>query len=300
VTAISPGLVGARLRRVVLGDAPAVPLSPAAAAGIWSMVAISVLAVWFVLYALVLSGLQQSRDNNVLYSQLRESLAGATTPIGGVITPGTPIALLNAPVAGLGSAVIVEGTAPVDLTHGPGHRRDTPLPGQAGVSILYGRSVTYGGPFGAIDQLRKGQTFKVTTGQGEFAYRVDGVRHAGDPLPTPLADGGSRLLLETSTGSALAPTRTVFVDATLLSKVVDTPPGRLFGVPPSELALGTDTSGLVTLVLWLQALVIAVALVVWARSRWGTRQSWLLGVPVLLGVLWAATGDVMLVLPNLI
>ena len=47
-------------------------------------------------------------------------------------------------------------------------------------------------------------------------------------------------------------------------------------------------------------LLIGVALVVWARSRWGTRQAWLLGVPVLLGVLWAATGDVMLVLPNLI
>ncbi|MDQ1750663.1 MAG: sortase [Pseudonocardiales bacterium] len=294
------GPVGPRITKAIYGNRPAAPLSPPSLAGMWVMVAVSVLAAWFVLYALLLSGLQQNRNNSVLYSQLREGLSGATTPIGGVITPGTPIALLNAPQAGLGSTVIVEGTAPQDLRNGPGHRRDTPLPGQPGVSVLYGRSVTYGAPFEHIGQFRPGQSLTVTTGQGEFTYAIDGIRHVGDPLPPLLPAGGSRLLLETSTGSALAPTGTVFVDATLQGKSVAAPAGRPAAILASELPMGSDSSGLVVLVLWLQALVIVTAVVVWARARWGTGQAWLIGLPLVLAVLWGSSGNVLMLLPNLV
>ena len=35
----------------------------------------------------------------------------------------------------------MEGTSSGTLMSGPGHRRDTPFPGQAGVSVIVGRPV---------------------------------------------------------------------------------------------------------------------------------------------------------------
>ncbi len=293
-----PNLV--RLRRLVLGDQPAPPLSSSTASVLWTMLVLSVLAAWFLLYVFLFSGLQQSRNNSVLYSQLREGLSGATTPIGGIIAPGTPIALIQAPGTGLGRLVVVEGTAPSELRNGPGHRRDTPLPGQPGVSILFGRAISYGGPFGGISHFKAGQPLQLTTGQGQFTYTVDRVRHAGDPLPSVLPAGGSRLLLETSTGFGLSSTGTVFVDATLVGKTVAAPDGRPTLIAPVEKAMSGDSSGLVKLVLWIQLLLVVVLATVWARVRWGLAQCWLVGLPMILAVLWGTTGNVMLLLPNLV
>jgi sortase A len=289
-----------RVKKSVYGDGPIEPLPPQITAAVCVLVTISALAAWVALYTSVLSGLQQQRTNTVLYSQLRQGLSEATTPIGGVIPPGTPIALLQAPSLGLPSTVIVEGTAPSDLKSGPGHKRDTPLPGQYGVSVLYGRSLTWGAPFRHLDETSPGQQITVTTGQGMFTYSVDGVRHSGDPLPVPLAAGGSRLMLETSTGSGLTPGKTVFVDATLKGTAVAAPPGRLSAIPPLEKAMSGDNAGLIRLVLWLQLLVVVAAAVVWARSRWGQWQSWLVGIPAVIAVLWGATGNILMMLPNLI
>jgi sortase A len=66
---------------------------------------------------------------------------------------GTPVALLEIPRLGL-REVIVEGTSSDPMMSGPGHRRDTPLPGQVGTSVIAGWRATYGGPFRSIDQLR--------------------------------------------------------------------------------------------------------------------------------------------------
>jgi sortase A len=292
--------LGRRAQRLIYGDAPKQPLSLTTLASVWASLAVSALTFWFVLYALLLSGFQQNRDNSVLYSQLREQLSGATTPIGGIITPGTPIALLESGHGGLGKLVVVEGTAPTDLRGGPGHVRSTPLPGQAGVSVLYGRSITYGGPFADIGQFKAGQTLGVTTGQGQFTYVVDRVRRAGDPLPPPPADGVGRLMLETTSGRGLSPTSLLYVDATLKGKAVDAPSGRLDATPANERAMAVDYTGMINLVLWLQALLVIGVVVVWARVRWGLPQAWLIGLPLLIAVLWGTTGNVMMMLPNLL
>lgn len=289
---------------------PARRAATATAALPWSSVAviavtlsISALAAWLALYGLVLSGLQAERTNSVLYAQLRENLSAATTPIGGSIKPGTPVALLQASSAGLANEVIVEGTDPGNLKSGPGHRRDTPLPGQAGVSVIYGRSLTFGAPFAHLSRLAKGDRISVITGQGRFTYAVDGLRHVGDPVPPPLPANGSRLLLETTSGAGLSfgPAKTVYVDATLVSaSVVPTPPGRPTAVPYAEQAMHGDTSALLPLLLWLQALVVAAVAITWASMRWGRWQAWALGVPVLLAVLWGASSSAVMLLPNLI
>jgi hypothetical protein len=74
----------------------------------------------------------------------------------------------------------------------------------------------------------------VTTGMGEFNYRVVKVRHTSDPLPEPL-----------------------------------------------------------------QLLVVAAIAATWARARWGGRQVWIVGVPVLLAGLWGTVEAMAMALPNL-
>ena len=54
--------------------------------------------------------------------------------------------MLDIPAIGIANMVVVEGTSPENLTLGPGHLRDTPLPGQAGISVVFGRRATFGAP----------------------------------------------------------------------------------------------------------------------------------------------------------
>lgn len=276
----------------------------AALAVVTAVAGVSLLAVWFVLYALFFSRLQEQRSQSRLYDEFREQLAAATAPLGGVINAGSPVALLDAPGGGVTDEVVVEGTGPADLVNGPGHLSDTPLPGQAGVTVLFGRSATYGAPFAQVTHLQPGNPITVTTGQGTFRYLVDQVRRAGDPLPSPLSATQSRLTLVTTEGggwrSGWAPQRVVYVDATLHGRVQPAPAGRPTAIPPSAEPMGNDTSTLVLVVLWLQALLLTVGGMAFALRRWGRWQVWIVGLPVVLAVLWGASGAVTLLLPNLV
>jgi sortase A len=101
-------------------------------------------------YLYVLSSVQESRSQVLEYVRLRGELAGQVAPLGptapgspvavlGPTAPGSPVAVLGIPGIGVRNMVVVEGTSPENLTLGPGHLRDTPLPGQAGVSEIFGR-----------------------------------------------------------------------------------------------------------------------------------------------------------------
>jgi sortase A len=283
---------------------PRAPRSAAAAIALRVVVTISLLATWSVGYALGLSALQENRSQAQLYASFRESLANPQSEPTGAITPGTPVVLLQAPRAGIHDVVVVEGTAAGDLQSGPGHLRDTVLPGQPGASVVMGRSATFGSPFSHITALRPGDILTTTTAQGQFRYRVDRVRHAGDPLPVPLANGAGRLTLVTSQASGWrsgwAPSGTVYVDATLQDPPVAIPPGRPAGVPAAETPMQGDSGALVPLVLWLQALVLVALAAVWSRVRWGRWQTWLLGGPLLLAALWGVSTTAIQLLPNLL
>ena len=271
---------------------------------VWIGLSFGLLAVWMLLFVAVLGGVQQARSQRLLYDNLRESLSAATAPLGGVVKPGTAVAILDSAAGGLSNVVVVEGTTGQVLQDGPGHRRDTVLPGQAGVSVVYGRSVTFGGPFAQAPTLRAGDTIKATTGQGEFTYVVDRVRRPGDDVPPPLAAGAARLVLVTSEGDGWrgrwAPDRTVFIDATLTGAAQPNPGGRLGSVTAAEQPMGRDSVSLLPLMLWLQVFVLASAVLVWTWYRWGRWQSWLVGLPVLLAVLWGLAENALALLPNLI
>lgn len=270
----------------------------------WATAVLSLLAVWTAFFALVLSGLQEGHEQHNAYTLLRERLSKQTAPLGGAIRPGAPVALLDAPALGLKQVVVVEGTASSDLFRGPGHRRDTPLPGQAGVSLVYGRATLFGGPFGDLAGAAKGAQIRVTTGQGEFTYVVDSVRRVGDPYPQPLQPGAGRLTLVTASGASASnlwqPTDPLYVDATLQGKAQPAPAGRPAAVPQAEKAMRGDIGALFPLVLWIPLLLLAGVLTVWAAERWGRWQAWLAGAPVILAVLWGTSETAVRLLPNLL
>lgn len=273
---------------------------PVAASLMWSLCALSLLAIWLVAYAFLFSEFQESHAQHSLYGEFRLQLASGIAPLAVPIRNGRPVALLDAPKAGMHDVVVVQGTSPSDLENGPGHRSDSVLPGQVGTSVLFGRDVTFGGPFRHLASFAKGDSITVTTGQGKATYVVDDVRVAGDLFPAPLASGASRLVLESSAGggyrSEWAPTQSIYVDADLASPF---PSGQIGPTLSSQRALATDKSALLPVFLWLLLFVIADVGFIWARAYWGVAQAWLVGTPILFALAWLITSAAALLLPNL-
>lgn len=294
-----------RGRRGVRPRPPARPRPPTpdgAATGVAAFLILAACCAWLLLQLFPLGALEQSRAQRMLYAELREQLAAQTAPTGGAIAPGEPVALLTIPTLGL-QQVVVEGTSSGDLLAGPGHRRDTVLPGQAGTSIVYGRAATYGAPFRQVGSLQEGDGIQVTTGQGEFVYRVDRVRRTGDPTPPALAAGEARLTLVSAEGSgllaALTPDTTVYVDATLQADAVGGT-GRPSSIPDSERAMAVDTTVLPALALALQGVLAAATATTLLRRRMPVAVLWMIIAPVLLALAWVAGDLAALLLPNLL
>lgn len=265
-------------------------------------VMIALICLWTCVQVLLLSGIAHDRDQALLYERYRTQLADLTAPIGPDVPAGDPVALLSIPAIGL-DEVVVEGTSAADLQAGPGHRRDTVLPGQEGISILYGRGRSYGGPFSQVTDLAAGDEVHLVTSQGERTLRVLGVRHDGDPVP-PVPDAGTtRLTLVTAVGdgslSAFTPDTTVYVDAE--STDAAPAPARSAGaLPETEKAMATDSGALPLLALDLSLLLALTLGVVAARQRWSAPLVWVLASPLAIALAWATTDTVVRLLPNLV
>ncbi len=281
---------------------PQMPVNRGIAIGVLATIAL--LSAWFLLYTMLLTPFSEARAQAIKYGDLRGTLALQTTPYGGDIAPDSPVAILSAPELGMKDMVVVEGTASSDLMLGPGHLRNTPLLGQIGNSVVMGRPVMFGGPFGKLNQAKVGDTISVTAGQGVFTYIVESVRHEGSPLPQPLASGKGRLTLITSEGSGFLgswhPDQLLYVDAALKGDAQQYPPGRPLVVPSAEWPLHGDPSALLPLALTLPLLIGAIVFVVWSRNRWGNWQAWVFGVPLVLAALFAVSQSAVQLLPNLV
>lgn len=274
--------------------------------GLWLRM-LAIVVIILLLNLVFVSQLQHATSQTALYGQLRLTLAEGSVPVGSKdfdnnwVKPGTPVALLEIPELKL-SEVIVEGSTSAQTAVGVGHRRDSVLPGQAGTSILMGRSGAYGGVFARLDTLHIGDEFQVTTGQGKFTYKVRGSRLPGDPLPPRLASGAGRITFMTASGPAFLPGQVLRVDAELVGKSA---PHDALGIPaaalsPSEQAMGSDTSGAFGLVMLLQLLAAAAAATVWSWKRWGKWQTWLVMAPILLTLSVLTGSQVNMLLPNLL
>jgi len=294
-----------RLRPAGRTRPPRPPLPPGLAAANASLGLVALLLLVFVFEVSVMGTVRNVRAQNLAYDQLRTALARGESPIGqldvhgALVTPGTPIALLQIPAIDL-SQVVLEGTTSSVLTGGPGHRRDTPFPGQAGTALIYGRAAAYGGAFHRIDQLGRGDVIQLVTGQGTQLYAVTGVRLAGDPVPIPAA-GESGLTLITAGGLPFAPDEVVRVDAELTSDVVPAPaavlaPGSL---PVDEGVLAGDRGAALPLLLWAQLLLVVALGLAWMRAAWGRWQTWVVAVPVIALTGLQVAHQAAMLLPNL-
>ncbi len=287
-----------------------------------SLALLAVGVLGFLGYVVGVSDLQQNRAQAIAYTEFRNNAYLATQPVQYVVpganaavggTPadvvptlavGTPVALLQIPELRM-SQVVLEGTDAATLMNGPGHRRNTVLPGQAGVSYIYGRRAAFGGPFADVARIPVGAPITVTTGQGTARYRVTGVRRAGDPLPPALAPGAGRLTLETAGGRPYLPTSAVFVDASLDPASLPNRTAFAAGLRPSavpdrEKAFVTDTSALLPLALWGQLLLACLAAVSVGWVRWGRASTWLVGAPIVAAVSWQVAQTAARLLPNLL
>jgi LPXTG-site transpeptidase (sortase) family protein len=272
-----------------------------------AILTLAVSLLGFAAWITFVSHLYYDRVQSDTYASYRAELAQGIAPTGPtdpnnakkLLAPGSPVAVLTIPEIGL-NAVVLEGTSGAVLEGGPGHLRDTQLPGQIGFSEIMGRRAAYGGPFARLSSLSPGQLFSVTTGQGVFHYRVIDVRRAGDPIPRFSSSQGW-LVLTTADGPAYAPTGVLRVDANLISKPQPTPTMVVSSseVGPSELAMGTDSVAWVPLVLWGQALVLVAIGLTWLAARWNRWQTWVVAVPVLSYLGLAVADQLTRLLPNL-
>jgi sortase (surface protein transpeptidase) len=291
--------------KVARADAP--PLSPRLQLVRAILILVVALSVSILLQLIVVSALQQRSSQQRLFDSFRSELALGTASIGpndtnGDPVPiGAPVAYLEIPSIGL-KQVVVEGTTSAALFDGPGHRRDSPLPGQIGTSAIFGRRASYGGPFSDISKLEQGDLIRATTGQGVFEYNVIGVRREGDPLPPTAGAGVGRLLLVTADGRPFLPDGVVRVDAEMAAPAV-VGPARLLtpaSLPPQERVMAGDGRTLWALALWIQAMIMLTLGAVWAWHRWGRVQAWVVFFPPLLLVGLMAAGQAARILPNLL
>jgi sortase A len=265
---------------------------------------LAVVAIGIVVQIALLSHLEYRSSQVASLNSFRTQLAFGTAPLGPVgpdhhlLALGTPIAVITIPALGVRS-VVLEGTTGSVLTKGPGHVRTSVFPGGAGASVLYGRAGTYGGPFGRIGDLHRGQMITVVTQVGTSHFRVIRVRPAGARVRPP-APGTSRLTLGTATGGFLTPSGVIWVDAAKVGAPLAASSPPAITLLPSEAPLASDTTTLWALLLWLEGLGILLTLAVWTWRRWGHAQAWIIFTAPML-VVWVFISDqIVRLLPNMI
>jgi sortase A len=91
------------------------------------------------------------------------------------LEPGDAMGRIVMPTIGV-SDVFVQGTESSDLSKGPGHYPQTPLPGERGTVAIAGHRTTYGAPFRNIDDLRPNDRIELRMPYGRFTYSVERTR----------------------------------------------------------------------------------------------------------------------------
>lgn len=254
---------------------------------------LAVVVLGFAGYLYGLSGVQEARSQAILHTRFRTELAGGLAPVGATAL-GSPVAILDIPGIGVRNVVVVEGTSPEVLMTGPGHLPDTPLPGQPGVSELFGRRATYGGPFARLAQLRPGDIIHAATAQGIATYRVAAVANSTHLIKDPVAN---RLILVTAS-SPVIPAYFIEADARLVSRVQPSQ-GVAHQVFAPELPLAADNGSLTLAMAWGLALALVSAAGTIAAIRWSRPAFLLATVPLAAAVLWNLYESLAALLPNL-
>lgn len=277
------------------------------------LTAVGALVLLFVLYTIFGSALEQRRAQDLLLREFRRDLAvqadaksrggtigGGSGLLGGPATTvptrpydiapprpalGAPVALLQIPRLRV-TQVVVEGTNHAQLRDGPGHHRNTVMPGEPGNAAISGPRLANGGPFRDLDRLRAGDDIQVTTLSGSFLYRVRTVRtaSAGDPDPLePTTTNQLTLLTSDPVGIA---DQLLVVTADLRTQPVAPPAGRrALDAPASENGMSPQAGAWATTILALQLLLLVAWGARWLYRTWRPATAWIVTTPVLLAAL---------------
>jgi sortase A len=258
-----------------------------------SLLLLAVLVIGFVGYLLGVSGIQEAGAQSRLYTTLAAQLSQDIGPLGPT-TPGAPVAVMDIPSIGMRDVVVVEGTSPENLTLGPGHLRNTPLPGQLGLSVIYGRRATFGAPFGRLDRLEPGAQIITITQQGKSVYKVVAIGDSQHPVKDTKLN---RLALLTSSSTEV-PSYYLEVDADLVS-AVHNGPVQMPVIGPTEQALAGDSGALVLTMTWGLALALVAVGGSFAAARWSPWPVYLILAPAALAIVWNLYENLAALLPNL-
>jgi sortase A len=253
------------------------------AAGV-ALVSLGLALALFIAYEFVYTGQLERRSQRTLLSQFQQRLAAGQFDAPEAAVEGGPVAVVRIPAIGL-DQVVVQGSSPDDLKHGPGHLPSSPLPGEFGNAVIVGHRLTYGGPFADIGRLARGDTIDVLTGQGRFTYTVTGaaVVKPGQPdVIGPSSD--SRLTLVTSSSAFGSDRRAV--TATLEGHPLAVPTRPPASASPDELGTSGDVAGLYLALLWLAALAALAVCAVRAYRAWPRLAAHLVTTPPLLMLLY--------------
>ncbi len=266
-----------------------------------------ILSLAFLINFFVISPLTFAADQVRLQNAFSVQVSTATAPTGekdfenSLLKDGAPVARLVIDKLGL-DVIVVEGTDSNTMRSGVGHRRDTVLPGQEGMTVLFGRAWSYGAPFGKLAQLEAGDTFFVYTGQGKSEYVVTGLREAGDKGLAPVKAGTNHLVLTTAKGEFFSPTSVLRVDAQLQGIAFETGlrETEWGSIPAESRELATDNRFVWLLVLNLLVLLLVQLGFIWFIRKFGSTKAWLVFSPILGLVLVLCIDQATRLLPNLL
>ena len=288
-----------------------------------------VIVVFFVAVGAVIYGigpLVQARDQRALMATERLNISNAAVlekALDKVNLPtqppvvGQPVGVLAIPALGLNQAV-VEGAGSSQTVSGPGHVPGTAGLGQPGNAAVVGRNAGYGGNFGRLSQLKRGDKVLTATTEGQSIYVVRRVTAVtiGSAAAAPAPGGAptsaaaptvtlqtlyrhtsdNRLTLVTSASSLpWNSSRAIEVTAILRGKpYVATPQGARSS---GQLGNTGESGAWAELVLSLQALaVIAVGAVLLYR-RCTVRTAYLLSTAPLVAFTFLAAESISRLLP---
>lgn len=115
-------------------------------------------------------GMYRSQKN--LEAEWERQAAGVSAPGHPVISPDQMLTRVVIPKIGL-DAIVVEGASRRDLSEGPGHMKQTAMPGETGNVVITGHRDTF---FRHIYELVKGDQIQVRRSGRVFIYEVTSKR----------------------------------------------------------------------------------------------------------------------------
>jgi sortase A len=258
-----------------------------------SITAIGILALLFVGYELFATSIGEARAQTKLLSTWQSQLKSNPNAVPAL---GDPVALLEIPRFA-SQAVIVQGVRSTDLQKGPGHDPGSPMPGQVGDAVLMGHRTTYGGSFGDIDQLERGDSISVFTAEGRFQYTVLDVRvSSGTPLLATSTEVGYLTLI--TSDPSFRTNRQVQVLAQLVTQPL-TPISEIqMAVGAVRNGSGTDRLAFAPLLLWGE-LFFGVLVIAWVLyRRWSPWATHLITTPILIALMFLLFSSLDRLLPR--